>query len=114
SMQHRQLLLRVLGAVVQRWNGQVVVPAEADAVVERMFDLPAGLGRALRDGLPLPHAEQRLETRRQELADAERRRYERGRRDVRHESHTRSRGAAVRTDPLAGARAGKMPSGPSA
>src|SRR5699024_2700727 len=95
SMQHRQLLLRVLGAVVQRWNGQVVVPAEADAVVERMFDLPAGSGRALRDGLPLPDAEQRLETRRQELADAERRGYERGRRDERYESISRAREAAV-------------------
>lgn len=95
SMQHRQLLLRVLGSVVQRWNGPVVVPAEADAVVERMFDLPAGAGRALRDGFPLPDSEQRLETWRQELAEADRRGYERGRRDERYEAAIRAQGAAV-------------------
>lgn len=86
SMQHRQLLLRVLGAVVKQWNGQVVVPAEADAVMERMFDLPDGSGRALRGGFPLPDAEQRLEKWRQEVAEAELRGYERGRRDERYES----------------------------
>lgn len=95
SMQHRQLLLRVLGAVVTQWNGQVVVPAEADAVMERMFDLPDGSGRALRGGFPLPDAEQRLERWRQELAEADRRGYERGRRDERYESINRAQDEAV-------------------
>ncbi|MFC4755416.1 hypothetical protein [Dietzia aurantiaca] len=95
SMQHRQLLLRVLGAVVKQWNGQVVVPDEADAVMERMFDLPAGSGCALRGGLPLPDAEQRLEKWRQELAEVERRGYERGRRDERCESINRTQEATV-------------------
>jgi hypothetical protein len=52
SRQHRQLLLRVLRAVLKQWDGQVVVPAAADAVIERMFDLPAGSGRAIRGGFP--------------------------------------------------------------
>lgn len=90
SMQHQQLLLRVLGAVAKQWNGQMIVPAEADAVMERMFDLPDGSGRALRGGFPLPDAEQRLEKRRQELVEAERRGYERGRRDERYESINRA------------------------
>lgn len=103
SMQHRQLLLRVLDAVVQRWGEQVVVSEEADAVMERMFDLPDGSGRALRGGLPLPDADQRLETWRQELAKAERRGYERGRRDERYESINRAQEATVRTTaPTAG------------
>lgn len=95
SMQHRQLLLRVLGAVVKQWNGQMIVPAEADAVMERMFDLPDGSGRALRGGFPLPDAEQRFEKWRQELAEAERRGYERGRRDERYESINRAQEATV-------------------
>lgn len=104
SMQHRQLLLRVLGAVVKRWpDGQVVVPAEADVVMERMFDLPAGSGRALRGGFPLPDAEQRIEKWRQELAEADRRGYERGRRDERYESISRAQEAAVSAAvPMAG------------
>lgn len=89
SMQHRQLLLRVLGTVAKQWNGQMMVPAEADAVMERMFDLPDGSGRVLRAGFPLPDAEQRFEKWRQELAEAERRGYERGRRDGRYESINR-------------------------
>ncbi|MCZ4657710.1 MULTISPECIES: hypothetical protein [Dietzia] len=101
SMQHRQLLLRVLGAVAKQWNGQMIVPAEADAVMEQMFDLPDGSGRALRGGFPLPDAEQRLEKWRQELAEADRRGYERGRRDERYESINRAQeaplGAAVPT-----------------
>lgn len=97
SMQHRQLLLRVLDAVAERWpDGQVSVPAEADTVMERMFDLPAGSGRALRGGFPVPDAEQRLEQWRQELAEAERRGYERGRRDARYESISRAQGASAR------------------
>lgn len=95
SVHHRQLLLRVLGAIVQRWDGQVVVPAEADEVMERMFDLPDGSGRALRGGFPLPDAEQRLEKWRQELAEADRRGYERGRRDERYESINRAQEATV-------------------
>lgn len=96
SMQHRQLLLRVLDSIVKRWpDGQVVVPTEADVVVERMFDLPVGSGRALRGGFPLPDAEQRLEKWRQELAEAERRGYERGRLDGRHEAISRAQEAAT-------------------
>ena len=83
SMEHRRLLLRVLDGVVQRWGTQVVVPEEADAVMERMFSLPAGSGRALRGGLPLPDSEGRLGKWRQELEEAEQRGYERGRRDER-------------------------------
>ena len=95
SVQHQQLLLRVLGAVAKQWNGQMIVPAEADAVMERMFDLPDGSGRALRGGLPLPDADQRLEKWCQELAEVERRGYERGRRDERYESITRVQEATV-------------------
>src|SRR5699024_7799245 len=95
SMQHRQLLVRVLGSVVQRWNGRVVVPAEADAVVERTFGLPAGARRALRDGVPLPDPEQRLGTGRQAWAEVDRRGYGRGRRDERYEAAMRAQGAAV-------------------
>lgn len=91
SMEHRRLLLRALDGVVQRWGEQVVVPEEADAVMEKMFDLPAGSGRALRAGLPLPDSEERVEKLRQELAEAERRGYQRGRRDERYETATQTR-----------------------
>src|SRR5699024_596604 len=95
SMQHRQLLLRVLGSVVQRWNGPVVLPAEPEVVGDGMSVLPAGAGGAFGDGFPLPVSEQRLERWRAELAEADGRGDERGRRAERYEAAIRAQGAAV-------------------
>lgn len=83
STEHRVLLMRALDRVIKRLpDGRVSVPKEADAVIERMLGLPTGSAEVLRAGLPLPDDQERLDRWAQELNEAERRGYERGRQEA--------------------------------
>lgn len=97
SPTHRGTLLRALDGVISQWRGHVSAPPEADAVMERMFDLPPGSGAALRAGLPLPDADQRRRELDRRLVEAEHRGYERGINEGRRQAMTRYREPAPHT-----------------